>query len=103
MTAEPTFSALLLDLGTSDLCAWPGLVSYAQTQAAHLAIGAALALVPRPVAVAIFGGWIAKEIGSDLAGCPTLAVAIDSSADLLIGALGYVIASQLSERAEDHP
>ncbi len=50
---------LIADLGTSDVChGWPGAWQYAWRQVAHLGMGAALAITPRPVALAVLAAWL---------------------------------------------
>lgn len=76
----------IADLGTSDVChSWPGAWAYTWRQVAHLGIGAGLAFVPRPLALAVLAGWLAKEIALDPTGCTQpLAAALDSVADLAL-------------------
>ena len=97
--------AFVLDLGVSDVCdGWPGISPYVLTQAAHATIGAGLAVVPRWIASGVFGGWTVKELAADFATCPTVAVAIDSGADLAIAALGYALTTYcITNRATAAP
>jgi hypothetical protein len=83
-----------MDLGMSDVCGgWPGIGPYAATQAAHGGLGAVAVFVPLGLRMVIFGGWIGKELFSDMARCELSAlVALDSAADLGFAVLGFAMA-----------
>lgn len=85
------------DFGPNPAPDWYGVLS---VQMAHILIGASLALFRAPalLVVAVFVGWIAKELLGDIpnAGGSWLVIA-DSVADLCFGALGYIIAKYQME------
>lgn len=82
-----------MDLGISDVCrGWPGIGPYAATQAAHVGIGGLAVFTPLSLRLVILGGWIGKELFSDMARCDLSAwVALDSAADLGFAVLGFVL------------
>ena len=84
-----------MDIGVSDVCyGWPGVGSYAATQAAHTFIGGVALFIPTSLRLLCLGGWIGKELFSDIAGCDLSAlVAIDSAADLGFAVLGFALAN----------
>lgn len=83
-----------MDIGMSDVChGWPGIGPYAATQAAHAFIGGVALLIPLSLRLVILGGWIGKELFSDMARCELSAlVALDSAADLGFAVLGFALA-----------
>lgn len=83
-----------MDIGVSDVChGWPGVGSYAATQAAHTFFGVAALFMPTGLRLLFLGGWIGKELFSDIARCDLSAlVAIDSAADLGFAVLGFALA-----------
>lgn len=85
------------DLGPAPSPLWHVI---AAGQMAHALIGTSLALFRAPalLVVAVFVGWIAKELLGDIpnAGGSWLVIA-DSVADLCFGALGYIIAKYQME------
>ncbi|KPU83862.1 hypothetical protein JI58_05145 [Marinosulfonomonas sp. PRT-SC04] len=63
-------------------------------QGCHILIGCALAhrWVPTWIAVAVFSGWLGKELFADIVNSNfSQAVLLDSAADLLFGWLGFII------------
>jgi hypothetical protein len=83
-----------MDIGVSDVChGWPGIGPYAATQAAHTFIGGVALFIPLSLRLVILGGWIGKELFSDMARCELSAlVALDSAADLGFAVLGFALA-----------
>ena len=83
-----------MDIGMSDVChGWPGIGPYAAIQAAHTLIGAVALFIPLSLRFVFLGGWIGKEIFSDIARCELSAlVATDSAADLGFAVLGFALA-----------
>ena len=84
-----------MDLGVSDVChGWPGIGPYAATQAAHTVMGVVALFIPVSLRLVTLGGWIGKELFSDITKCDLSAlVAIDSAADLGFAVLGFALAN----------
>lgn len=62
-------------------------------QGCHILIGCALAhpWVPVRLAIAVFSGWLGKELFADIVNSDfSAAVLLDSAADLLFGGIGFV-------------
>jgi len=83
-----------MDIGMSDVChGWPGLGPYAATQAAHTLIGGAALFIPLSLRLIVLGGWIGKELFSDMARCElSVLVVLDSAADVGFAVLGFALA-----------
>lgn len=85
----------LINLGVSDVCAgWPGIGPYAAIQAAHTLIGGLAVFTPLSLRLVILGGWIGKELFSDMARCDlSVWVALDSVADMACAVIGFALVS----------
>lgn len=83
-----------MDIGVSDVChGWPGMGLYAATQAAHTFLGGVALFTPLSLRLVVLGGWIGKELFSDIVRCELSAlVALDSAADLGFAVLGFALA-----------
>ncbi|MDP2518729.1 hypothetical protein [Shimia thalassica] len=90
----------VLTLGQSDACGgWPPLWQWLTVQAAHVLIGAVVALHPR-LFVAAFTVWIGKELFFDLPHCSwTRTVQLDSLCDITFGLIGAMLTAQ----QQQHP
>jgi hypothetical protein len=83
-----------MDIGMSDVChGWPGIGPYAAIQAAHTFVGGLALFIPLSLRLVVLGGWIGKELFSDMARCElSVLVALDSAADLGSAVLGFALA-----------
>lgn len=89
------------DLGRDPSPRWHAMLSM---QLAHMLIGASLASFRAPTlpVCVVFGVWAVKELLGDIPSGGTWPVMADSVADLLFGALGYIVAdSQMKKGRHD--